>query len=255
MKKSARQLIVCGVLLLMMASACAAPTAPARAPTLLPPTLAPTLPAPTPTLAPPTLAATLAPPTLAPTTDLLGVVTALQADYNKGDTNSLMALLVADPNWSLGAGMFGLGTVHSAVTAKDVRDTLEIGFALDSQLVASDCSAKDNTATCALVIKDDCNPAATGAYHLRAQFTFQAGKIASVYGRWDASDENAFAEYDSARQEWARANLPGDSAAYNAYLTWDDANQRFAGLAPGETASQFGQSVERMCKGYTQAGH
>jgi hypothetical protein len=255
MKKSASKFIVFGSLLLMVASACAAPTPTASAPTLVPPTLAPTLPSPAATLAPPTLAATLPPPTLAPTADLLALVTDLQTAYNKGDTDGIMALFVTDPNWSVSEGMFGAGSPHIAATAKDVRDTLEIGFALNSQLEASGCSTKDNQATCALVIKDDCNPPTAAAYHIRVQFAFQEGKIASVFGRWDVSDENAFAEYDSARQDWARVNLPVDSAAYNAYLRWDEANQRAVGLAPGETASQLGQAVERMCKGYTAAGH
>ena len=158
-----------------------------------------------------------------PATDVLDLVTALQAAYNQGDTSSLMALFVAEPNWSLGLGMFGAGgNVYAATTAQNVRDTLQIGFELNSQLEASDCAPKNDQAACTLVIKDDCNPPTASAYHLRAQFVFQAGKIASVYGRWDSNEETAFAVYDAARQEWARENLPAETAAYNSYLSWDD---------------------------------
>ena len=109
--------------------------------------------------------------------------------------------------------------------------------------------------TCALAIKDDCNPPTANPYHIRAQFVFKDGKIASVYGRWDANDENTFSEYNSARQEWARQNLSADAAAYDAYNSANSAESGLRGLAPGETASEYGQAVERICKGYTAAGH
>lgn len=250
-----RQLNLVLPLMVLLAGACAAPAASPPAPTVPPPTLAPTAVAPTLTAVPPTLAPTTLPPTLAPTPDLLAPITALQAAYNQHDTDTIMALFAADPNWTLGFGMFvagDSGSVYAAVTAQAVRDILDIGFELNSHLETSNCNMKNNGASCDLEIKDDCKPPAASAYQLRAQFAFQDGKIASVYGRWDSSDEKAFAPYDAARQEWARQNLPVESAAYNAFFPTDSSP---AGLAPGETASQLGQAVERMCTGYAAAAH
>lgn len=259
-----RQLNLALPLIVLVAGACAAPAGSLPAPTAAPPTLAPTAVAPTltavpPTLTavPPTLAPTALPATPAPTPDLLASVTALQAAYNQHDTDTLMALFAADPNWTLGFGMFvggDSGSVYAAATAQAVRDVLDIGFEINSHLEASNCSMKNNGASCDLEIKDDCKPPAASAYHLRAQFAFQDGKIASVYGRWDSSDERAFAPYDAARQEWARQNLPADSAVYNAFFP-DGTSAHPGGLAPGETGRQFGQALERMCAGYAAAAH
>jgi len=228
------------------------PTAVPVAATAVPPTAAPTVVAPTAVPA----TATAVPPTLAPTTDALALLKTFQDAFNKGDTDRLMALFAAEPGLTLMAGMFG-ATVYgvSAVTAKDVRNLLDIGFQLNSQLTASNCSSTNDKGTCDWAIKDDCNPPTASPYHIRAQFTFTDGKIATVYGRWDSGDENAFSAYDAARQEWARQNLPADSAVYTAYNTPDASGNAFVGLAPGETASQYGQAVDRICKGYTAAGH
>ena len=99
------------------------------------------------------------------------------------------------------------------------------------------------------------NPPAANPYHIRAQFAFKDGKIASVYGRWDSNEENAFYVYNSVRLEWARQNLPADAAAYSAYNSPNSDGTAPLGLAQGETASEYGQAVERICKGYTAAGH
>jgi len=260
MKQPGRKNLVIWIVVLMMAGACAAPSAPA--PTPAPPTLAPTPAAPTPATAPPTAAPTTAAPTpvpptavpatLAPTPNVLVLITAFQDAYNKGDTNSLMPLFVEDPNWTLGVGMYGTGeTLRPANTTKDVRDTLEIGFKINSRLEASDCTTKNGGASCTLVIKDDCQPPTVDAYRVRAQVTFTDGKIASVYGRWESSDESIFTVYDAARLGWARLNLPADVDAYSVYFGYHGTG----GLPPGETASEFGQAVERMCKGYKAAGN
>lgn len=250
----------------LLAAACAPapttspPTAVPAAATAVPPTLVPTAAPPTAvpataTAVPPTLAPTAVPPTLAPTTDALALLKTFQDAFNKGDTDGLMALFAAEPSLTLIAGLFGGGNYGvPAATAKGVRNTLEIGFKLNSQLTASDCSTKNNKATCALAIKDDCNPPTATPYHIRAQFTLTDGKIASVYGRWDQSEDDAYAVYNSARQDWARQNLTADAAVYAAYNTPSDSGI-FPGLAPGETASEYGQAVERICKGYTAAGH
>src|SRR6185369_5751935 len=124
---------------------------PAPTPTLVPPTLAPTQ-------APPTLAPTSVPPTPAPTTDAVAMLKPFQAAFNQGDIDSLMALFAADPNVTLYSGLFGSGEYSvSGITTQSVRNIFEIGFKLNTQLTVGDCSAKDNQATCALVIKDDCN--------------------------------------------------------------------------------------------------
>jgi hypothetical protein len=236
--------------LALLTGACAAPAASPPAPTAPPPTVAATAVAPTLTAVPPTLAPTALPPTLAPTPDLLPLVAALQSAYNQHDTDALMALLVPEPNWTLGIGMFAQvdgGGVSGAVTAEGVREILDIGFALNSQLEASSCSMKNGTATCDWEIQDDCNPPAASPYHVRAQIGFEAGQIASVYGRWAASDEGAFFPYEAARQEWARANLPDESATYYSYFPTET---RGAGVPPGITVSEFGQAVGRICTGY-----
>ncbi len=224
--------------LLLCVSACQ----PAQTQLAPPPTAAPTL---APSVVP-TTAPSPAPPTLATTPDPLVLITTIQNAYNKGDLDGLMALLVADPNWTLGYGLFGGDATWVTVgTPNAGRDILEFGFALDTQLTASDCALKNNTATCAVVIKDDCQPPAIDAYHLRVQFAFQDGKLASVYGRWDSTDESAFAAYDAARLEWARQNFPAEAAAYNAFIGW----------AGSDTGRSFGKVVARICKGYTAAGH
>ena len=216
--------------------------APTAVPTLVP-SVAPTT-APTPV--PPTPAATLAPPTLAPTPDPLAGVTAIQNAYNKGDMDGLMSLFVEDPNWTLGYGLFGGdATWVTAGIPNAGRNIIEFGFALHTQLTASDCSLKNGLVTCAVMIKDDCKPPAVDAYHIRVQFAFKDGKSSSVFGRWDSTDESAFAAYDAARQEWARQNLPAEAAAYNAFIGW----------AGGETGRSFGKVVARICQGYTAAGH
>jgi len=266
-----RQLNLVLPLIVLLAGACAAPAASPPAPTAAPPTLAPTAVAPTLTAVPPTLAPTPLPPTtvpatlaptalpatLAPTPDLLTPITALQAAYNQHDTDTLMALFHADPSWSLGYGIFVVGGdayfTYVANTTQAVRDVLDIGFALNSHLEASKCNIKDNGASCDLEIKDDCKPPAASAYHLRAQFAFQDGKITTVSGYLDASDASAFVPFDAARQEWATKNLPADSATYNAF--YNDASTHPEGLTPGETARQFGQAVERICTGYAAAAH
>jgi len=106
-----------------------------------------------------------------------------------------------------------------------------------------------------LVIKDDCNPPAANPYHIRTQFAFTDGTISSVYGRWDSGEDQAFQVYNSGRQQWATQNLPADAAVYNAYNSPNSDGTAFVGLAPGETASDYGQAVDRICKGYTAAGH
>jgi hypothetical protein len=252
-------------LLVLLAGACAAPTASPPAPTAPPPTLAPTAVAPTltavpptlaptPTAVPPTLAPTTVPATLAPTPDLLAPVTAFQAAYNQKDTDTLMALFAADPSWTLRFGLFAFagsdsGAAYSTGTTQGLRDLLDIGFKLNSHLEASNCGMKNTTATCDLVIKDDCNPPAASAYHIRTQFDFQDGKITSVHGGWDVSEQNVFVPYDGARQEWARQHLPAEAAQYNAFSP----DNGHPGLPPGETASQFGQAMERICTGYAAA--
>jgi hypothetical protein len=76
-----------------------------------------------------------------------------------------------------------------------------------------------------------------------------------VYGRWDSNDENVYKAYDSKRMEWARGNLPGDSAAYN------DGNEYDKFRSTGEMGEgklsviEFAQAIERICKGYTAAGY
>jgi hypothetical protein len=215
----------------------------------MPPTLIPTQ-------APPALTATSVPPTAAATTDAVALLKTFQDAFNKGDTDGLLVLFVADPSFTLKAGLFGVGFYSgSYVTTQAVRDILEIGFKLNSQLTVSDCRMKNNQATCALVIKDDCNPPTANPYHIQTQFAFMDGKISSVYGRWDVDEENAFNTYNSARHDWARQNLPADEAAYSAYTGPNSTGEGLAGLAPGETASEYGQAVERICKGYTAAGH
>ena len=265
MKKSARKFVIFGVVLMTIASACVAPAAPAPTPTLVPPTLAPTLPAPTPTLVPPTLVptqalptltATSVPPTAAATTDAVARLKPFQDAFNQGDTDSLMALFAEDPNVTIVSGLFGGGEYSiPAVNTKAVRDTFEIGFKLNSQATISDCKTTNNQATCTLVIKDDCNPPTANPYHIRTQFVFMDSKILSVYGRWDSDEEQAFQVYNAARQDWAKQNLPADAAVYDAYNSSDPTGVALVGLTPGETASDYGQAVDRICKGYTAAGH
>jgi len=249
---------------LLLAACSPAPTA--LPPTAIPPTSVPTAvpaaavpatavpPTPAPTLAPPT--ATAVPATAKPTPNLLAQVTAFQAAFKQQDTDALMALFTADPTWALRFGMFAYvgtesGTGYIAVTTQTVRDILDIDFQLKTHLEASNCSMKNDVATCDLVIKDNCNPPATSDYHLRAQFAFQDGKIHSVSGYWQDSEKTAFQTYDAPRQSWASQNLPVEEAAYHSFSP--DAGQ--PGLPLGETASQFGQAVERICTRYAAAAH
>jgi hypothetical protein len=245
--------------LIVLAAACgpAATAVPPTSPptgapatdTAVPPTAAPTLVPPTPTAAP---------PTAEPTTDALPLLQAFQDAFNNGDADSLMLLFTEDPSFILNSGLFGVGAFGQPNVATEaaqaaVRNTFEIGFALNSELMANDCTFKNNQATCNLAIKDDCNPPTANPYHIRAQFVFEAGKIASVYGRWDSSEETAFSVYNAARQDWARQNLPDEAARYAAYNAPSSGETGPAGLAPGESASEYGEAVGRICTGYADA--
>ena len=249
------------LLIVLLAGACAAPAGAPPAATALPPTAVPPTVAPAtaaPTAVPPTLSPTAVPPTPAPTPDLLAVVTALQAAYNQKDTDSIMALFVADPSWALTFGMFAFassdsGTGYVAATTQNVRDLLDIGFEINSHLEASNCNMKNGGATCDLEITDDCKPPATSVYHVYTHFSFEDGMLTSVYGRWNDSDRTVFLPYDFARQEWARQNLLAEQTAYNEFSPDNIQGSRPPGLPEGVTASQFGQELERLCTGYAAA--
>jgi len=60
-------------------------------------------------------------------------------------------------------GHRGWGGVSGAVTAEGVREILDIGFALNSQLEDSSCTMNKNGATCDWEIKDDARRVKAGA--------------------------------------------------------------------------------------------
>ncbi len=248
------------VALSLLAAACgpaatAAPTAvpPTSAPTAAPATAVP--PTVAPTLAPPT--ATPVPPTAEPTPDLLAPIQAFQDAFGRQDVDSVLALFVADLRWTLLLGAFtGFAT---PTNTQALRNSLEVNYALHTQLEATDCSAKNSTVTCVLLIKDDCTPPVVEAYHFHTQFTMVEGKIGVVFGRWDSSDEQAFLAYDATRLAWARENLPDDALAYSSFVEGVDFGEWSKFMGPGDqvtgklTAAEFGQAIERICTGYTAA--
>jgi hypothetical protein len=256
MKPSRYQFIAFGVVFWMIASACAAPALPpptaTQAPPTLAPTLAPTVPAPTATAAPPTQTPTAA-PSPAPTTDALAVIKMFQDAYNKRDTEALLSLLVDDPNWALVLGSYG--QFLWAGSPKSLQNVLAFEFELNTHIEASDCTMTSDQATCLLVVTDDCQPSTLDAYRVTTHFGFEAGKIALAFARAEQAEQNAFDAYDSERAAWARDNLPDESAALNNPDEWF----KFGGtgdLGLGKlSASAFGQAADRICKGYTAAGH
>ena len=258
-------LLSLAVAVVLLAAACgpaAAPVPPTNPPTdapatatAMPPTLAPTL-------APPTVSAataTAVPPTTEPTPDLLVQVAAFQAAYDQQDIDGVMAVFGDDPSWSLLLGP--LTGYASAASIRALHNTLEFQYEFNMKLEATDCSATADHVACVLLIKDDCTPPAVDAYHFHTQFTFEDGKLTTVYGRWDESDQQAFSAVDAARQEWARENSPEDAAAYSSASFEGSADfgewGKFIGIGEMGTgtlsAAEFGQAVERICTGYAAA--
>jgi hypothetical protein len=257
--RSITRWLVSGLAVGLLLAACApAPTAlpPTSAPTAVPATAVP--PTPAPTLARPTATAVLA--TAEPAPDLLAQVAAFEAAFDQQDTDGVMALFVADPHWVLLLGPL-TGLFSSADSTLAVRNTLEFGYEVNTEMDATDCTVKNDTATCVVLIKDDCTPSTLDAYHFRTQFAFKDGKLASVYGRWDSADEQAFLALDSARLTWARENLPEEATAYSTMALEAGGNfgewSKFNGTGeqgPGKlTPTEFGQAVERICTGYAAA--
>ena len=150
-----------------------------------------------------------------------------------------------NPVWGFGFSATGL---------KAVRNNVEYMFEVNTVFEFSDCKLNKSAVACQATLTNDC----WGVYVPRydVTFGFKEGRIAAFGGSLNNSAELAAIPTAPPPSvtwlDWARQNLPDDFAKYS-----DNEWAKFSGTgdqASGKlSAREFGQVVDRMCKGYAEA--
>lgn len=185
-----------------------------------------------------------APATPPPSPSPLAVAQAFEAGFNQHAVDTTAALFAENPVWNL---------VFAVSSQKAVHNILEFETQLNAQWKFSNCTAAGDTVTCQALWTDDCVPPELTGYHSEVTLEITGGKITRFAGPGTPAESQAYDQYNAQRLKWAATNLPEDHARYVDAAEWLKFNGAGDQPADKSTAVDFGQAVDRICKGYAAA--